>query len=505
MAKPITKTFEQWCLDSERQDLLDRWDYELNDKLPSEVGFSSTYQAFFKCNCGGNHKSSQHCLNKPNKDRFYCRYNNTFKQWCVDNNHLDYLELWATELNGCTPEDVEYRSNKKYYFYCRNNKNHKPHFISLNNLTRCIDGLTVCLECDNFEIWCYNNRHDLLERWDYDKNEYKPNELFRNTNIKIWLKCPCGIHESEQHSLANIASARNKEVVGKCRKCNSFAQYLLNTYGEGALDKYWDFEKNILNPWLIDKAARKDIYIKCQEKSYHGSYKTNCVSFTSKGCRCSYCNDTKTVHRMDSVGYLYPEIQKYWDGDIEELYFISPHSNFKYNFICEKHGKFKRTMADAIECNHICPDCSKEQLESMLQLKVSEFINSRYCYTLLHENNCTCLPINPRTNYPLPFDNEILELKLIIEVHGIQHYEPSGFHVLTARQNNTTPEEEFKYQQWKDKFKKEYALSNGYLYLEIPYWMEENNLYQELIINKIDKILQESQPTQDSLLLCSNL
>lgn len=37
----IGKSFEQWCIENNRQDILDRWDYELNDCKPSEIGYTS--------------------------------------------------------------------------------------------------------------------------------------------------------------------------------------------------------------------------------------------------------------------------------------------------------------------------------------------------------------------------------------------------------------------------------------------------------------------------------
>lgn len=39
-----------------------------------------------------------------------------------------------------------------------------------------------------------------------------------------------------------------------------------------------------------------------------------------------------------------------------------------------------------------------------------------------------------------------------------------------------------------DLFKKEYAIFNGYEYLEIPYYYIIDNSYKDLIINKINEI-----------------
>ena len=41
----------------------------------------------------------------------------SFYDWCIENGKEDWLELWDYEKNGgCTPKDVAYASNKKYYF-----------------------------------------------------------------------------------------------------------------------------------------------------------------------------------------------------------------------------------------------------------------------------------------------------------------------------------------------------------------------------------------------------
>ena len=50
MSKTIT--FEEWCLQKGRNDLLGLWDYELNDILPSEIVKSAAQEMYFKCQNG---------------------------------------------------------------------------------------------------------------------------------------------------------------------------------------------------------------------------------------------------------------------------------------------------------------------------------------------------------------------------------------------------------------------------------------------------------------------
>ena len=44
-----SKTFEQWCIENNRYDILLSWDYDLNDCSPDEVTYMSSKKCWFKC------------------------------------------------------------------------------------------------------------------------------------------------------------------------------------------------------------------------------------------------------------------------------------------------------------------------------------------------------------------------------------------------------------------------------------------------------------------------
>ena len=113
----------------------------------------------------------------------------------------------------------------------------------------------------SFEQWCIDNkRQDVLDRWDYELNTCKPNEIGYSANKKYYFKCPRRIHDSELKNINSFASGQEGSI--ECKQCNSFAQYLIDTYGDNALEKYWDYEKNIFNPWEINYGSNnKIIYI----------------------------------------------------------------------------------------------------------------------------------------------------------------------------------------------------------------------------------------------------
>jgi hypothetical protein len=355
----------------------------------------------------------------------------------------------------------------------------------------------------SFEQWCIKNlskeeSSEILSRWDYILNDCNPSEISYASSKKHYFKCPKGIHESELKQICNFTSG--EFGVTKCNKCNSFAQYLIDMYGKNALELYWDYDKNTINPWSISKGSTQKIWIKCQEKYYHGSYKISPNHFIQNK-RCLCCSG-KAVHLLDSLGTLYPQALDRWSEKNDKLpYEYAPFSMKKVWWKCEcgKHEDYERSIASTNKYDFRCPECIKERDESFLQEKVRLYIeelNNRN-YIILHEHKCTIIPQNPKhkgSRGQMPFDNEVKELKLIIEVMGSQHYEITGFHKKHAKRNNTTTEHELHMQQVRDRYKRIYAKSKGYEYLEIPYWTDDNeDTWKQLIDCKINEILHNKK------------
>ena len=408
---------------------------EYGVKFIRPIGRNSKRQIVWECQCGycGNffnslpavilngHKKSCGCLKTNNAGYQNKKVKYSFYDWCVDNYHEDWLDLWDFKLNKTYPNKISYKSAKSYWFKCKNHKDHKSEKHKLNNLIK------------------------------------------------------------QNHMI--------------CHQCNSFAQWCVDNICQNFLEKYWDYNKNNVDPYKIPRGSSTKVWIKCQEKDYHGSYIVSCAKFTVDECRCPYCNkNSGKVHKYDSLGYLYTEVLEIWsDKNDKSPYEYAPQTNLKVWFKCrnDKHEDYLQSINNAVNRNFRCPDCVKESRDSLLQIKVSKYITESYNYTLLHEYNCTINPINPKTNYHMPFDNEIKELKLIIEVNGNQHYEPSFFIKLNAKKYGISIEEAFKRRQGKDEYKKQYALSHGYYFLEIPYTAEKDDKYKEMIDNKIKEILKK--------------
>ena len=279
-------------------------------------------------------------------------------------------------------------------------------------------------------------------------------------------------NKDKNHFLCSSCYAKS-DIFNEKRfsKRKSFYDFLVETFGESGVLNFWNFEKNNISPKNIRIGSNKKIWINCLKEKYH-VYETNPVHF-GEGKRCPYCSGVKT-HFLDSVGYIFPKCRDlvsdtYLDKNF--LFELNKNSNRKFLWKCENglHDDYSRTISKQINRNNFsCPECVRERKESFLQEKVRLYLEGMG-FHVLHEKNCKIVPINPRTGRRLFYDNEVQEIKLIIEVMGEQHSRPSFMHGKSENANKV-----LEYQQYKDNFKKEFAIASGYDYLDIWYYDDDD-------------------------------
>lgn len=151
--------------------------------------------------------------------------------------------------------------------------------------------------------WCIkNDRQDVLDAWDYELNQCSPEDVSWSSSNKYFFKClKHQEHKSELKEIWSSITKRNSAIT--CIQCKSVAQYILDNFPDKDLYDVWDKDKNgDLDPWRVGSGSNKKIWIKCQEKDYHGSYNPVVNNFTN-GSRCTYCTNKKgMVHPLDSFG-----------------------------------------------------------------------------------------------------------------------------------------------------------------------------------------------------------
>lgn len=333
-------------------------------------------------------------------------------------------------------------------------------------------------------------------------------------NTKILLDFQCDGENCEKILKISMYTILNNGHNGKafCTKCsskNSGAENMRKEKLKNGLSLYqwcvdnddlnilhrYDDIKNELNPKEISYGRAK-IYLKCPNE-IHPSEEKNILSYiTGKGSLdCNMCN---------SLGVNYPESMDFWSEKNKKTVFeYSKKNGSRVIWKCGlgKHDDYSRIISNAVKFEFRCPECVRERDESFLQEKVRLYLEElcdKYDWKLNHEHKCSILPKNPKTirskNSLLPYDNELIgnNFNLIIETHGEQHYKICNWHKLNSKKYNTTPQQELEYIQWKDEYKKQYALNNGYYYLAIPYWADDENETYKLMIDDILNHIHEN-------------
>lgn len=290
------------------------------------------------CNCGNlqevivesynlkrSHTQSCGCLwiefNKFKKDK---NFNISFENWCVENNHQDYLDLWDYELNDRTPKDVGYSTHKLYYFKCSKNM-HKSELKNLYNLSNS-NGI-VCVQCNSFAQYGIDNIcFDFLEKyWDYDKNTVSPWEILRQSNKKVWIKC----QEKNYHDSYEIAC--NNFYNGKrCSYCAMKKIHKLDSLGSlnPKVFEVWS-DKNKKTPYKIAPMSDSFHWFKCKN-GIHKEYKRSVASSVSLDFRCPECSFSKGENRISEL-LMNNKIEYISQQEYEGLVGIN-NGNLSYDF-----------------------------------------------------------------------------------------------------------------------------------------------------------------------------
>lgn len=232
----------------------------------------------------------------------------SIKTWCEINDRKDILELWDYELNKYSPEVVSWASKYDIYFKCENVK-HKSHSMKLYSVTS--NGASIlCKECyleqNSFGKWCEENAPEILSLWDNGLNGCSAYDVNKCSHKKYYFKCPRGMHNSSLHDLAHITQ-RDYKIY--CSNCNSFAQYLLDKYGEDALTVVWDINKNIVSPYDVSySSSRIKVWVHCLEDLSHESYLISPSNFV-KGRRCPTCKKERQSSKLEEKVIEYLESQ----------------------------------------------------------------------------------------------------------------------------------------------------------------------------------------------------
>lgn len=209
----------------------------------------------------------------------------SFYDWCIENGKEEWLELWDYEKNGCSPKDISYGSQKKYFFKC-SRRLHDSEQKMIRNLTS-RNTEFKCKGCNSVGQYIIDNyEEDALDKyWDYKKNgNLNPFEIQRGSHKKCYFKC----QEDEKHGSYFVRCSSFASTGSRCPICKE-------SHGERKIRKYLtknniDFipQKEFSN--LLgtgNKALSYDFYIPYKNLliEFQGEQHYRVVDFNSKGMK----------------------------------------------------------------------------------------------------------------------------------------------------------------------------------------------------------------------------
>lgn len=279
------------------------------------------------------------------------------------------------------------------------------------------------------------------------------------TNTKTPTEFIC--HICNKHFIAKYEHVKKLKHDGcpKCSKLFAMNQKHKSTY-KFRLAKMQDTKSDSLNilDYNLELNEAKCLCLLCNQE-FVTSYESICMGSMHKRCASKISNKNKRLSvqeieiRIKQRGYNL----KLQESENDDNYLTA---------LCEQY--FTTTPHD-LSKKWNCPNCTTN---SALESKTKQFILDKGLVFETHKRFKGLQGINGGL---LSYDFYLPQIKTLIECQGIQHVKPIELF---------GGETQFGIQKEHDKRKREYALNNGYTFVEIFYY-DINNIHN--ILNKIVK------------------
>lgn len=213
----MSRTGTQRRTVSDFPELMAEWDYEKNKKMdldPDSISYGSKAEAFWKCKNGHSWKTR---INKRTVARHNCPIccNQIIIAGINDLPTMNPMlfEEWNFKKNKICPEEVGTGSKKKVWWRCKKGHEWQATIASRNHGNGCpVCANRIIIPGDNDFA---TKNPDLLQDWDYSKNEFLPTAISPGSSKRVHWKC-----NKCQHEWSTPVSVRAIRGVG-CPKCSS--------------------------------------------------------------------------------------------------------------------------------------------------------------------------------------------------------------------------------------------------------------------------------------------
>lgn len=283
------------------------------------------------------------------KKEFY-----SFAQWCQDNGHEDWLDLWDYELNICSPYEISYSVNKKFWFKCPIGM-HESEEKQLNTLTHRNKHL-FCKKCHSFGQYLLDEfgENGIQLYWS-DKNKKSPFDVSKCSGKKVFIKCQNDNHPDYEVTPNHFYNG------SRCPICSN--QKIISNINSIAITnpEYIPYFLNVNDAYTYSCGSNKTCDLICPNCGTEKRMKISALF--NFGFSCPMCSD----------GISYPE-------------------KFVYSFL----RQLKKLIDFSFEMHHTFDWSSKSK--SGIGMKEYDFV-------LFYQDNIFIIEVNGEQHYNGNFKN----------------------------------------------------------------------------------------------------
>ncbi len=338
-------------------ELLEYWDYDLNENGPEYYTEFSNKSVYWKCHHG---HSYEHPIYKYSQFGFYCVIcdNRVLVEGINDlaSSYPEILNIWDIDNNDVRPNEIFYSPQNSYYYKC--DKGHTWY----NRLARVVETDFTCDYCSNRKILPEFNsfkalHHDIANEWNYEKNDTTPDKIFpENTQYRIWTCSTCGM----EFSATTRGRVDGSEYCSYC--ANKKATPGKNSFAALYPELLKEFSQmNDFNPDMV--FPESSLYTIWDCHKYDMQWKAPIRDVVNGNRECPYCSGQNVVPGHTSLKALHKELAlEYFEENDIDCDNMLPTYSQRVMWKCQTYGLIYwatvRGMVDGLES---CPYCSERK------------------------------------------------------------------------------------------------------------------------------------------------
>ena len=339
-------------------ELLNEWNYEKNNIMPSDISIWSKRKVWWKCKEGHEWLSS---MNNRQK-KVGCPYCSgklpIVGLTDLETTNPELLKEWDYSKNIITPKEIKAGSGTKVWWKCSLGHSWSA---SPNHRTKG-RGCPIC--ANKVVLLGYNDlttlKPNIASEWDYEKNgEKTPANYTVRSGERVWWKC------KRNHSWeAVIASRTGNKYVG-CPYCSGLLPIegetdLLTTNPE--LISEWNYEKNtLLTPNMVKAGSSDKVWWIC-DKGHEWQAVISSRTVNESGC--PFCSGRYAIQGENDLMSVDSPLLKEWNYDRNGRLTPSDfkeHSARKIWWKCKKGHEWCSSISDRSRGDG-CPYCSGKRV-----------------------------------------------------------------------------------------------------------------------------------------------